>query len=125
MINFIKKFFNSRSISSKGICSICGNLFDDDKLETVETLALCKNDIHLFRSFQWVLILESQSDPENPQAALYTQNIKDLLNKNKIKSYIVVSYNSKDDVIFSNFKLFIPKQKIQAYHQLKLPKHPL
>jgi hypothetical protein len=121
MISLFKKLFFKNDISSKGICSICGKEFKDSELHLHNTLAFCSNDLKEFKSNEWVVVIDTKSDPENPEAALYTQNIKDLLLKKSISSFITVSYESKDDIIFSIFKLSIPQDKLSEFQRLNLP----
>jgi hypothetical protein len=125
MISFFKKLFFKNQTSSIGICSICGKEFKDSALELHNTLAFCSTDYSVFKNNDWTVIIDVKSDPNNPQAALHTQNIKDILQNHNIPSFITVSYESNDAVIFSRFNLSIPKLQVSKYHSLSLPKQPL
>lgn len=125
MISFLKKIFFKNIVSSIGICSICGNEFKDSDLNLYNTLAFCSNDFSVFKNNEWSVIIEVKSDPSNPQAALHTQNIKEVLQKHGIPSFITVSYESTGEIIISKFKLSIPQYLIKNFHALNLPEQPL
>ncbi len=120
MFALVKKLLSSFSRSNKGICSICNLQFEDESLTLIDSLSLCKQDYALYCNSNWIDFKTVKSDPEKPENALMIQDLKDLLTRNHIPSYIKCTYSQEaNGKIISTFILFIPEnleEKAFSFH---------
>lgn len=109
MISILKKLFSRLNRSSKGVCDICDQVFQDKDLTLLNSMALCREHLNYYQSQSWIEGYSLSISPDDPPIkALYLQNIKDLLKQQNIYAYIKTDYVSKEDQIISCSTLYIP-----------------
>jgi hypothetical protein len=54
-----------QKISSKGICSICDEVFEESLIIEEDGLSFCKNHHFQYKESTWVIIQSCECSPEN------------------------------------------------------------
>lgn len=110
-ISFILYFLIRRLTqkrSTKGECSICGEIFSDHRLIVLEDISLCKIDYHFYTSHRWAECKRVLSDPSHPENSIKIYEEQRRLTKEGQKCFIKVEYVESEGEIQSIFKLFAP-----------------
>ena len=105
MIKSIKKFLSQFTVSKRGSCFICDQIFKDNELNMHEELSFCDKDFQIFLEEKWITIEQKDSDPNNPENALYLTEVKAALAKHHIPSFIKTEYKESKLLIPERFEL--------------------
>jgi len=85
------------SVSDKGVCSICDEVFNDSDLIEADDLFLCSRDFKIFKENDWSAFKQTVVSDSNMNDALILQNMKDELRTQGKPAYIRASYTQSDD----------------------------
>lgn len=80
------------SLSEKGVCSICDEVFNDSELTEVDDLFLCTKDLAIYQENEWIPFSKTIVSAENANDALILQNLKDQFKAEGKPAYILSSY---------------------------------
>ena len=84
------------SVSEKGVCSICDEVFNDSDLTEIDDLFLCAKDLEIYKNNEWEAIKSTTVSDSNMKDALILQDMKDEFKKQGKPSYIKSTYNQSD-----------------------------
>ncbi len=98
--------FSLRKLLQKGTCSICDHVFYEFNLKEVNSLFLCPLHFKQFKRSSFVEFSCCESTAQNPNNALFAQELKEKLLSEGFLSYITSSYIEIDGVIHSRFTIY-------------------
>lgn len=97
---------NIRPISC---CSICEEAICEDCLNEKDDLHFCHKHFELYRNISWINIRTVKTSSDTPEKGHLIHRFKLYLWSDfKIQSFMKVSYEIKNEKIFTNVSLFIP-----------------
>lgn len=118
MINCLHKFFSRFKRSNQIVCSICEQVFSENKITEIDDLILCPQDLTLYKRQNWAIIKKGKSNPDNPQDALEIQDLHIKLKNLGIPSFIKFEYEIINDQITTIFLLYIPTNMVKQFKDL-------
>ena len=93
------------NLTQKGTCSICDEVFYDFRLREIDSLFLCPKHVKLYKNSQFYEFACCESTADNPNNALFAQELKDSINKSGKLSFIRSNYIEIDGIIHSRFTI--------------------
>lgn len=105
MIHFLKSIFFPQKVAQNSVCSICDESFSEKEITLFDDLPFCQVHYRNIQQDSWSEDMVIICTPENPELALKPQERKEELRLKGTLSYIKASYEEKDGLIYTTFRL--------------------
>lgn len=117
-MNILKKLLSRLKRSQTGICCLCDQAFSEKKLFEKDEKAFCKEHLDYYKKHNWIEVHKVIVSPNQPEQAIYIQDLKDNLRNEGILSYIKTEYFMENSTYISVFRFYIPSTKKKSFDKV-------
>ena len=115
-MNILKKLLSQLNRSQKGVCCLCDQVFSEKKLFQRDDKSFCKEHFSYYNDHDWIAVYKRVVSPEQPEEAVYIQELKENLRNEGVISYINSEYFLENSTYISVFNFYIPSTQKDLFN---------